>query len=977
MEKQEKTPKKKKSLLRRILKWSGISFLVLLILIILVPILFKDQIKQLVLDEVNTYLKADVAIGDFDLTFLSTFPHVTVQLTDTKVTGRTEFKGVELANIKNIEAQVGLWDVIGGDQIAIKRVAISDAKFDVRVSPDGKANYDIVIPTDELPEEEQNDSSSFKMALQEYSLNNVELVYDDQASDMYAAIKNLNHTGKGDLTADVIDFETTTTMDELTFEMEGLSYLSKVKTDAVVNLLMEFTDKTSKFTLKENSLALNSFKASLDGFYEMNDGYDNMDLKLNTKEITFKDLLSLVPSFYQSGYESMIAKGDLKMNGEVKGRLDDKNLPGWDFGLNVKNAKIKYPDLPGSINNIAIDAGSKFVGGEDLNKMTVDVTKFHSDFVGNYLDANLKLRNMMKDPHIDSKIDAKVNLATLGQVMPLADGESYNGKVVADVALNGNMSSIDNERYEEFNAKGLVQLFDILYKSPDLNEDVEVKDMSLRFSPKNLSLEQLDAKMGKSDFNMNGTIDNYLGYFLGATKNNKDTLLRGNFNFNSTNMDLDQLMGVVPASETTTTSSETKTATTTTASTEDAEPLLIPNNVDFNLNTNIQKLKYNGIDINNIKGNVNMKEEVASLNNLTMNAMGGTVGLRGSYNSKDHNKPAIDFGYKLAEIDIQEIATNFVTIEKLAPIAKYAKGKFSSNLNLKSDLTKSLEPDYNSLTGDGDFLTNLITVSGFEPMKKLAESMNISKLENQQFKDVKAFFSFADGKVTTKKPIKVNMSGIETEVSGSTSFLQAIDYKMNMSVPKSMIPAAMIKQAEQLLAKANSAVPNLNLGSIPEKIPVVANIGGTVSKPVIKTDFKEALLKATGNLKDNLKAQGEEIINKAKDSVKTLVNDKVNEVREDLNKKKQEILDDAQKEADKVVAEAKKAGDQVRNEASKQCDAGIAAAGSNPIKKAAAEVACKEGKKKAESSATKIEQEGQTKANNIMTKAREKADAVK
>lgn len=971
MAKQEKTPKKKKSLFRRILKWTGISFLVLIVLIILVPILFKDQIKQLVLDEVNKTLKADVSIGDIDLTFLSTFPNVTVQLIDTKVTGRTEFKGVELANIKNIEAHVGLWDVIGGDQLEIDEVHISDAKFDVRVDPDGKANYDIVIPTEELPEDQQDEPSNFKMSLQEYSLNNVQVVYDDQASDMYANIKNLNHTGSGDMTADIIDFETVTTMDELTYEMEGLSYLSKVKTDATVNLLMEFTEKTSKFTLKENQFALNNFKTSLDGFYEMNDGYDNMDLKLDTKEISFKDLLSLVPSFYQSGYESMVAKGDLKMNGEVKGRLDEKNLPGWDFGLNVKNASIKYPDLPGSINNIVVDAGSKYPGGENLDKMTLDVTKFHSDFVGNVLDANLKLRNPMTDPLINSRIMAKVNLGTLGQVMPLAEGESYKGKLNADLTLDGRMSSIEKERYEEFNAKGLVQLFDLLYKSPDLNEPVEIKDMSLRFSPQNLSLEQMDAKMGKSDFSMNGTIDNYLGYVFGG-KNNKDTLLRGNFNFNSTNMDLDQLMGVVPPSEPTATASAEPAPVD-----PNAEPLLIPGDIDFNLNTNIQKLRYNGIDVNNLAGNVQMKNEVAALNNLTMNTMGGKVGLRGSYSSQDHNKPAIDFGYNLADIDIQQISSKFLTIQKLAPIAKYAKGKFSSNLNLKSTLTKGLEPIYTSLTGNGDFFTNLVTVTGFEPMKKLGESMNINKLENQTFKDVKAFFSFADGKVTTKKPIKLNMSGIQTEVTGSTAFNQDIDYKMAMMVPKSMIPASMIKQAEQALAKVNSLSPKLNVGSIPDLIPVNALVGGTVMKPIIKTDFKEALLKATGNLTENLKAQGQDLVNKAKDSAKTVITNKVNEVKEDLNKKKEEIMAQAQKEADKVVAEAKKAADQVRAEGDKQCEEVTAQAGSNPLKKKAAELSCKEMKKKAEASATKIEQEGKAKADAIMEKARAKADAVK
>jgi hypothetical protein len=754
----------------------------------------------------------------------------------------------------------------------------------------------------------------------------------------------------------------------LTFEMEGLSYLSKVKTNADVNLLMEMKENDSKFTLKENSFALNNFNMSLDGFYQMLKDHDEMDLKLNTKEISFKDLLSLVPSFYQSGYESMIAKGDLKMNGEVKGRLDDKNLPGWDFGLNVKKAMIQYAGL-GSINNITVDAGSKFAGGSNLDKMTLDVTKFHSEFVGNLIDANLKLRNPITDPLIDSKLKAKVNLATIGKVMPLAEGESYNGKLNADVSLNGRMSSIEKEQYEKFNAQGLIELFDFLYKSKDLNEDVNVKDLTFRFSPQNLSLEKMNATMGKSDFSMNGKIDNYLGYLFGNDK--KDQLLKGVFAFNSNNLDLDQLMGVSAAP-----AAANPTSAEPAPVDPNAEPLLIPENVDFDLNTNIQKLHYNGIDVNNIKGNVNMKEEVASLNGLSMSTMGGTVGLRGSYSSKDHNKPAIDLGYNLKEIDIQEITSHFLTIEKLAPVAKYAKGKFSSNLNMKGDLTKALEPVYNSLTGDGDFFTNLVTVSGFEPLKKLGESLNMDKISNQSFKDVKAFFSFKDGKMSLKKPLKIKMSGIDTEITGSTSFTQDIDYKMLLQIPKAMIPGSIIKAAEQGIAKVNGMVPKLNLGSIPDIIPVNALVGGTVTKPVIKTDFKEALLKATGNLKDNLKEKGKEMLDKAKDSVKTIVKEKVEEVKKDLIAEKNKIMADAQKEADKLKAEAKKAGDQVRSEADKQCNDAMDAAGSNPLKKKAAELACKEGKKKAESSATKIEQEGQTKADAIMKKAQDKADAL-
>ena len=965
MSENAKTTQPKKSLLKKTLKWTGITFGFLIVLMICIPIIFKDDIKNLVLKEVNKSLKADVRIQDIDLTFISTFPAITIELSDVKVVGRTTFKGVELASIKSFSAHVGLWDIVSGDQIEIDEIHLSDAQFDVRVDPKGMANYDIVIPTEELPKKEQEEPSSFKLSLNEYSLTNVAIRYDDQANDMFADIVNLNHSGSGDLTAEVIDFKTETTIDSLTYEMDGLTYLSNVKTKAVGNLLMEFSEKSSKFTFRENEFELNNFKTSLAGSYEMFAKHDQMDLTMNTNNIAFKDLLSLIPSFYQSGYESMVAKGDVQMKAVVKGKIDDKNLPGWDVGLRVKNAQIKYAGVPSSINNIVVDASSAFVGGSDLDKMTLDVNKLHADFVGNVIDANLKMRNPMTDPLIDSKVKAKVNLASIGKVMPLATGESYQGKLNADVVLNGRMSAIEKENYEAFLAKGIVELFAVNYKSADLNEQVAIEKMTLRFSPKKLSLEKMDAQMGKSDFSLNGSIDNYLGYFF------RNELLKGQFDFNSNYLDIDQLMGV-------TTTASTPAGTKETAGLEPApvapntEPILIPENVDFALNSNLKKVHYNGIDVTNIKGNIGLKEEVAALNNLTMNALGGTVGLTGSYNSKDHDKPAIDFGYNLGNIDIQQLAANFLTIKKLAPIAQYAKGKISSKLSMKSDLTKALEPVYSSLTGSGDLFTNVITISGFEPMKKIGESLNMNQLSNQTIKDVKAYFSMANGKVKLK-PFTVKMEGIETEISGTSSIDQSIDYVLNMNVPKEKIPADLIKKAEQGLSKLNGFVPKLNAATFPAIIKVTTLVGGTFTKPVIKTNFKEALLKATGNLKENIVNSVKE---KVKDTVKAVIDNKIKEVKEDLNAKKQALLEDAQRQADRVKLEGQKAGDAIRKEADNQCANLMNEAGSNPIKKKAAELSCKQIKKTADNKAQKVGNEANEKADAIMTKAREKANAI-
>jgi hypothetical protein len=746
-------------------------------------------------------------------------------------------------------------------------------------------------------------------------------------------------------------------MEEISFDMDGVGYLTEVKTDIIMNILMEFTEKSSKFTLKENEFKLNALNFSIDGFYEMLEGYDNMDLKLNASKATFKDFLSLIPAFYQTGFESMITKGNLEMGGLVKGKMDDKNMPAWDFNLNIDKASIKYPDLPGTISDILVKANSKFDGGENMDKMTIDVDKFHASFVGNKIDANLKMRNPMTDPLMIATILAKVDLASLKKVMPMPEGETYTGKLNADVSINGRMSSLDRGDYEAFKAKGTLELTNMLYETKSLNDKISISDLLLRFSPKNLSLEKLIATTGNSDFQMNGTIDNYMGYIF------RDELLKGNFTFNSTNLDLDQLMNLVPVSET----------TTAAVSTEPSEPTLIPDNIDFTLLTNINNITYSGIQLKNVKGGIKMKEEVAQLDNLTMNTMGGSVGLNGSYNTKNHAKPKIDFAYSLKDIDIKQLADNFITLEKLAPISKYAKGKISSNFDMKSDMTTNLEPIYSSLSGLGDFSTSSLTISGFKPLEKMAEALKISKLASQTLKDVRATFQFNDGKVTVK-PFDVNMGKIKTTVGGFTSFEQEIAYDIKMMIPKEEIPAAMIKTVEQAISKVNALAPKLDLKIIPDMIPVKIGIGGTVINPKITNNFKESLMAATGNLKDNLINNVKETI---KDTVKAIVNDKINEVKEDLNLKKQEILNDAQKQADKLKNEAKKAGDAVRAQADKEANNLLNQAGSNPLKKKAAEIAGNKIRKQADDEATKLEKAGIQKADKVMSDAREKADQIK
>jgi uncharacterized protein involved in outer membrane biogenesis len=114
--------KPKKSLIRRIFKWTGISFLVLIILIIAAPFLFKDKIVAIVKEQANANLNAKVDFGEFDLTLISSFPDFRFKINNVSVVGVEEFKDDTLAYISELSTDINLKSVISGGPYGINSI---------------------------------------------------------------------------------------------------------------------------------------------------------------------------------------------------------------------------------------------------------------------------------------------------------------------------------------------------------------------------------------------------------------------------------------------------------------------------------------------------------------------------------------------------------------------------------------------------------------------------------------------------------------------------------------------------------------------------------------------------------------------------------------------------------------------------------------------------------------------------------------
>src|SRR5687768_1757913 len=105
---------------KKILKWTGITLLLLIILIIIAPFIFKDKIIQFVKDEANANLNAKVEFGEFGLTLFSSFPDFTLSVDNVSIANTGDFAGDTLLSTKNLTTTINLMSVLFGSQYKIR-----------------------------------------------------------------------------------------------------------------------------------------------------------------------------------------------------------------------------------------------------------------------------------------------------------------------------------------------------------------------------------------------------------------------------------------------------------------------------------------------------------------------------------------------------------------------------------------------------------------------------------------------------------------------------------------------------------------------------------------------------------------------------------------------------------------------------------------------------------------------------------------
>jgi len=455
--------------MKKLIKVSGISLgLILLVLLLMLvsPFLFKDKLAAVVKSTANKTLKTELNFSGIDVSFFHYFPNLTITLSDFTLKSSAPFKGDTLIKAKDISFGVNLLSVVKGP-LKITRVYLNKAKVLLEYNEKGASNFDVYASaSDSLQKKDTASSGEAELKIESIALIRSEFTYADPSIPLRITAHGINYRGKSSLSKDILKLTSNVLIDSLDVEYNHVKYLKSKPVKANLQTSININSLNIKF--EKNDLTLKNIPFQFRGeFGFRKEGYD-----------LFLSLFSMYGDQYISGSLRMIstkklwiaAKADVNMNlqewglglgikdFELKGMYSLKlnaegdyfsgpdpagkkhdtvilSIPDFTLTSKLRNGFFRYKQSQEGLSGISADLTAS-CKDHDYRSINVSLDDIKAGFMKNKIEGFFRLRGL-RDLPVEGRIKTSLNLAEIRKLVPM-DSLDLGGVLDLNLDVKGN-----------------------------------------------------------------------------------------------------------------------------------------------------------------------------------------------------------------------------------------------------------------------------------------------------------------------------------------------------------------------------------------------------------------------------------------------------------------------------------------------------------------------------------------------------------
>lgn len=451
-------------------------------------------------------------------------------------------------------------------------------------------------------------------------------------------------------------------------------------------------------------------------------------------------------------------QGDLFLKTKANGTYEPKRkkVPVSNSILTIKNGYIKlheYPDLP--LENIDVEthitSGHGSFSDININVLPISFTLAGKPFT---VRANLKNLNNLNF-RLHSK--GELNLANLYKLFPI-EGLDVDGIISTDVGLRGE----NGKALQNFKNRGFVKIQNININSKFFPSKFVVKEGLFKLKGNEISFENVMANYKANRFIFNGNVSNYVNYIL------KDEPLKGNINFSTDKVNIDDFMAFNSGSSNSSSSEE--------------GVILLPKNINIEMMGKAKEILFKDLKLNNFNGQISLNEGLLNLKETQFDMIGSQFNMNGTYTPINNRKAKFSMNAKAKNFDIQRAYKEIALFREMVSAAEKAKGKISMDYHLEGNLGADFFPKMKTLKGGGILTLEAIQFHGFKMFNSVAEKTSTDALHDAKVSKVNLKTKIENNVISIEKT-KFKMAGFRPKIEGQVTLDGHLNIGMRLGFP--------------------------------------------------------------------------------------------------------------------------------------------------------------------------------------------------
>lgn len=370
-------------------------------------------------------------------------------------------------------------------------------------------------------------------------------------------------------------------------------------------------------------------------------------------------------------------------------------------------------------------------------------------------------------------------------------------KNAAKKASSGDNTATNSGLLRKWEARGNVSFKQLRGFSRMFPIPMWIDETTMKFNTNDITLTDARLHLGKSDFTLNGEINQIRRAMLRGGK------LKGKFNLSSDYIDCNQLMQAInngmqyaensdkltlndenitqqldPQALQEESCAETEADTTN-------QLFTLPAFLDMALHTNAKRIDFKDLELNNVAGEVVLRDQSINLSKLNIQSNMGNGNLTMVYKAKNKQEATAGLDLDMKDVQVEKLIALIPSFDTLVPMLRSFEGDLDCQITAtcKIDSTMSLiMPSINSscyLHGN-----NMVLLDG-ETFTEISKTLMFKNKKRNIIDSISVDLAIKDNKIEVF-PFLIEMDRYKVAVGGTHNLNMTFNY--HLSVLKSPVP---------------------------------------------------------------------------------------------------------------------------------------------------------------------------------------------